>query len=230
MKIVVLSDYLGRSEYLEKLTLVVEDIDPDMIVFAGGICRERTGINGEEMVKCCSDEINEFLDHIISLGKQCLIIPGGSDVPTKTYDDIMLERGKHPLIRHIHLRYVQIDGVLFCGCGGVIDGEGLQYQITKSTVYDKMINLKAFKQEKILLLHTPFEIKSVHDDVGSKTVNDLIEQLDPKMVFYAKDPEGHKMRLVGDCVAVCPGDMASGRYCVVNTKTMNVQFKNMEDL
>ncbi len=250
MRIITATDFLGKKRFLKPLQQVVRKTEPDVFLFTGGICRGEAHVKEIEEAteserepkktkdslieerKKKNEDIVQFIDFLKTLDIPCLIIPGRTDSPVPMYDNLLSEHLVHPKLHFIHLKYVQIGGFLFSGCGGFIadDNESyFEYRIDKESVRNSMENLKSFGQEKILLFHTPFETTSEDGTIfGSQCVSEIIEYLKPKMLFYGMTPPENRMKIIDDCVTVNPGPLAEGDYAVVNTKTMNVEFKKLE--
>ncbi len=250
MRIIATTDFLGEKRILEPLQKTVRKKDPDVFLFMGGMCRGESHIKeiedamkaGREPNKTKealieerkkkNEDIIQFVDFLKTLNLPCLIVPGRTDSPVPMYENILSEHISHPNLHLIHLKYVQLGGFLFSGCGGLIADDNehyFEYRIDKDSVRDSMKNLRSFGQEKILLFHTPFESTSEDGTVtGSMCVNEIIKYLEPKILFYGMTPPEEKMKIIGDCVTVNPGPLAEGNYALMNTKTMNVEFKKLE--
>ncbi len=250
MRIIATTDFLGKSEFLEPLRQTVGKMEPDVFLFLGGMSRGelhikvfeeslRTGQKPSktedalrEERKMKSEDIVLFLEFLKSLNTPCLIIPGRTDSPVPMYEKLIADNVGYPDLHFVHLKYLQIGRFLFSGCGGLVADESEEYfehRINSDVVVDSMKNLRSFGQDKILLFHTPFETTGENGTLsGTSCVKEIIEYLKPKLFFYGMTSPEKKMTVIGESVTVNPGLLARGEYAVVNTKTMNVEFKTLE--
>lgn len=250
MRIIAISDYMGAKAYLEPLNKVIKEKEPEVLLFAGGITsgdehikeieaarqEERKPDRTKEVLfqerKKKREDFETFFDFIAKVDTQCLIIPGRTDCPEGLYEAVLSDISNYQNIRHLHLKFAQIEGILFSGCGGLIADDNEEFfecRIDRDSVISKMENLRGFKQEKILLFHTPPTLNREKPPVpGSVYVDELIELLRPKMLFYGMVSPENGMKIIDDCVTIDPGPLSEGNYVMVNTTTMNVDFKKLE--
>ncbi len=252
MRLIVISDYLGRQEYLEPLKEVIEGEDFDALVFTGGMAEGKESITeytkalaegrepGKEKdtlieeKKRKEEDIKKFLEYLTKLDLPVLFVPGHTDTPLDMYEDLVnMALDKTQNLHYVHLKFLQLDNYIFSGCGGIIGDESekyFQYKISIGELKTRLRNLKTFRQEKIMVVHTPPSVGEGDDmEEPSEYVNEVIKFLKPKILFYGMIDPKSKMRVINDTVAISPGPLTEGNYCVVNTKTMSVEFENLED-
>ncbi len=248
MKIVAIADYLGEKANLDPFRRVVKEELPDLLLFTGGVT------NGEEHIKELElskkeardpektkdelfkerikkkEDFEVFFDFLKSLDIPCMIVPGKTDSPLGLFQTTLSDRLEHANMHYLHLKFVQMEGVLFSGCGGLLaeDSEDFfELRLDKDSVLNNMKNLRSFKQEKILLFHTPPTLEPGDPTVpGSVYVDELIDALSPKMLFYGLAKK-NGMKIIDDCVTINPGSLMEGEYVMVNTTTMKVDFKRL---
>lgn len=252
MRLIVISDLLGQTEYIEPLREVIDEDDFDALIFTGGMGEgeefkkeyRRARAEGEkpdkekesilEEKKRKEEEIKKFLGYLTKLDLPVLFIPGHTDTPLEMYEDLVnTALDKTQNLHYIHLKFLQLDKFIFSGCGGIIGDESeefFEYRIPINELKNRLRNLKTFSQEKIVVVHTPPSIDEGEEIEGAVGyVDDVIKFLKPKILFYGMiDPE-NKMRVINDTVAISPGPLKDGNYCIVNTKTMSVDFENLEE-
>ncbi|MGM0509967.1 MAG: metallophosphoesterase [Thermoplasmatota archaeon] len=251
MRLIVISDYLGHEEYLEPLRDVVEEDDFDALVFTGGMAegkesiseytkalvegrepgKEKDGITEEKKKK--KEEIKKFLEYLTKFDLPVLFVPGHTDTPLEMYEDLVnIALDKTQNLHYVHLKFLQLDKFIFSGCGGIIGDESeefFQYKIPVGELKSRLKNLKTFRQEKVMVVHTPPSVGEGDEiEESSEYVDEVIKFLKPKILFYGMiDPE-NKMRVINDTVVITPGPLYEGNYCIVNTKTMSVEFENLD--
>ncbi|MFO7991688.1 MAG: hypothetical protein R6U61_05280 [Thermoplasmata archaeon] len=251
MNIIGINDYLGSSEHLEALGEVIDDGDYDVFVFPGGITKgekhreemlsaEREGRepekNKEELDlerKNKKREMENFLNFLIDIEIPTLLIPGRNDIPFRMYQLVLEEFEDYPFIHPLHLKFVKLGGLIFSGCGGKIGDRNQDFfelEVYKEDMMQRMTNLRTFSQEKILLFHNPPVYPGTEEpEEGSPYVNQIIQLVNPKIVFYGMIDPASGMKIIDDTVAINPGPFNEGNYVEVNTTTMKVDFKNLEE-
>lgn len=248
MKLIAISGYLGVREYLSPLKKVIQDEEPDGLVFTGGMARgkeslkefekpeeDRSKKKMKEELEGKRKDIEAFMKFLRSLNIPCFVIPGRTDSPTNLYDELTGDAfDEDPDLHSIHLRFVQKSRLLFSGCGGLVSTEEEDYfshNVHPDRMTDKMNNLKSFGQDIILLFHTPPKSALEEEPAeGNEEVEDLIEELKPKLVFYGMVYPEKKMKVVDDVVMINPGPLSEGHYGIVDTASMKVDFKDLEEM
>lgn len=250
MRIIGIRDYMGAEEYLDDLKVLIDQDDFDLLVFMGGISPgeehikeyreakeegrepEKSKRNIVEERKRKKKDMESFFQFLGELSTTSMIVPGRTDVPLPLLENQLEKSEGIPDLHYIHCKFVQFKRMIFSGCGGVIGDEVedfFEYRVDREYVFEMFKNLKGFTQEKILVFHTP-PVDPVTDEPeeGLPFVNDIIDMLDPKFLFYGMVEPVDKMKIINDCVTINPGPLAEGNYVEVNTTTMNVEFKNLE--
>lgn len=251
MNIIGINDYLGSSEYLEALRDVVEAGDYDVFVFTGGLTKgekhleelrsaEKEGREPQKNKEVLDlerkekkRELENFLNFLIDLDIPVMLVPGKNDIPFRMYQLVLEEYEDYPFLHPIHLKFVKLGGLIFSGCGGRIGDRNedfFELEIYKEDVIQRMKNLRTFRQEKILLFHNPPVYPGTEEPKeGSPYVNQIIQMVNPKIVFYGMIDPASGMKIIDDTVAINPGPFTEGNYVEVNTTTMKVDFKKLEE-
>lgn len=250
MNILAITEYLGEEKYLEPLKNVINTENIDVLVFTGGIARGKgflkeymEGDEGDKDRHKTKDEfekelenkerdMNTFMGFLESIQIPAAVIPGRTDSPVSLYEEKVEQRLiNSPNLHSAHLKYAQIGGFLFSGCGGLVSDESedyFQYKISANRLMNRISNLQSFKQKKIFLFHTAPELPGISSSYSSSKLKDLIKELGPKFVFYSMTEPENKMKVIDDTVTVNPGALYDGNYAIVNTTNMSVEFKKLK--
>ena len=251
MKIIAANDFFGEERYLGPLRNVIEEGDYDLFVYSGGLSTGNKSINeylnskldGREPDKekeDIQDEIEDkkedmilFMDFVDDLEIPSIIVPGRTDSPLSEYEDIVRERAeKNSDIHYLHFKFVNMGGFLFSGCGGLLGQESESYfqvMVDFDKVKEMMQNLKTYKREKILILQTPPSF-AFEEDIADEYVDHIIDMVEPKILFYGMGEPKKKLRVMNNTITVNPGPLSDGNYVTINTKNMNIRFKNLEEM
>ena len=247
MKILAISDYHGAEEYIQPLneTAIKEKID--IIVFSGDIVKGtargtewltakkegRKPNQDKENIKTEKDEdlalYRNFYENILK-EIPMLVVPGNMDAPEKRYFSVTLNLNANN-IHPIHGELYYSEDYVFSGFGGEITEDieesffVLQYPgaVAKHTLK----KLKYIRKQKILILHSP-PISKIGQEgdliFGSKTVNELISEIKPKILFCGHAHKAQGKDTIENTLCVNPGPLKYGNIAIVDTENLNVEI------
>jgi Icc-related predicted phosphoesterase len=252
MKILAISDIHGNEQALEGLKEIVEQEDPDLIVFSGDIVKAKArgsewysarrenrdpewnkGIRDEEKEDVAFYEL--FFSRINDLGLPVLCVPGNMDAPKERYGAIVNDAmDRFENIHVIHNSEFRYNGFVFRGFGGEITEDQREDMFVHQ--YNRLDIQRSVMDEGkniILVTHSPPVGERVSkegaSEKGSAVVNDVVERTRALMVFCGHAHEPNMERISGASV-INPGPLKGNSYAIVevdDNEHIDVKHKKM---
>lgn len=252
MKIVCLSDYHGKKEYLNKFIDSIAGENPGLIIFAGDIVkglargeewleskyrgwvpsREKEEIKLEE--KEDAEIYRTFYNAFAELKIKMVMVPGNMDAPLKRFLDAF-EKEALPggNIELVHARWVEYGGYAIGGFGGEITESGREdffvLQFPQDDMFKKLTPAPASKK-KILLFHTP-ALGHLDEDSGRHkgvdSVKKIIEEVSPILTVFGHSHKSGGKDFIGTSLLINPGAMKEGNWAVVDLEKKEARFNNV---
>ena len=254
MKALVIGDLQGNLEFLGKLTEVIPQIRPHMILFTGGITKGTARLR--EFEKALQEkrhpdrfrpEILEeekedlmlyerFFDSLGNLDLPVYTVPGRMDAPLHRYEKAARDHEiTFPKIRSVHQGFAFFHEYEIVGLGGEItEHDREDFFILRYPRWEAEYSLKFVfdlkPRQLLMLFHTPprsgeFDLVGGRY-IGSEVVTDLIKTFNPRYAFVGTLPTPRK-GWVGDTLVVAPGALAQGYYAVVDLTDRSVEFGDL---
>jgi Icc-related predicted phosphoesterase len=252
MKIVCLSDFHGRKEYLDKFIDSIAGEKPDLIIFAGdivkGLARGEEWLESKyrgwvpnkekEEIKLEEKEDAElyraFYNAFAELKIKMVIVPGNMDAPLKRFLDVF-EKEAFPRgnIELVHARWIECCGYAIGGFGGEITESGREdffvLQFPQADLFMKLTPAQGSKK-RILLFHTP-PLGHLDEDSGRhkgvKAIKKIIEEVSPVLAVFGHSHKSSGKDLIGTSLLINPGAMKEGNWAVVDLEKKEVRFNNV---
>ena len=246
MKIVCLSDFHGRCEYLGKFIDGIMKEKPDFIFFTGDIVKgsarghewieskyrglvpkkEKEEIKLEE--KKDMDFYRAFYNSFGATKIKMMMVPGNMDAPwTRFFHAFKAEAKTKGNITLVHGCWTGADNYLINGFGGEItkyENENFfVLQFSEKEVKKKLshcngtpINWCSIQSQKLMLFHTP----------PFGYIEEVIKKIQPLMVCFGHSHKAGKS-FIGSSLLVNPGAMKDGSWAVVELEKKEVKFYNV---
>ena len=254
MLIFSISDFHGELKILSKLKEKIKEIKPDVIVFTGDVVKgyargneflnaKEKGIKPRKNLPEIKEEAKEdfylykkFYQTLNEIKIPVMAINGNMDAPESRMFDVILNENLE-FINLVQENPYSLGKFIFAGIGGEItENEREDFfllKYTKKEIEFSLLRLKKIKdKEKILLFHSPPLGKIVDLDdgkhKGSKIVNELIQEIKPKMVFCGHAHHAQGKEIISKTLVINPGALKYGNYALVDTERMEVKFRNIE--
>lgn len=254
MKILAISDLHGAMELLDSFKQEVELLKPDIIVFTGDIvkgyarCNEfleamswsrepvwdKPEIEAEEMEDL--QIYSEFFGTIETLKIPTMIIPGNMDAPeSRFFSQAFKFSISSEYIKILQENIIIIEDYVLFGFGGEITEASTErlfvLQYPKRQVEFAIRKVGYIEKESIFLFHTPPTGKIVDIEAGSHRgslrINEFIQRYSPKIVFCGHAHKAQGMEMIDSSLVINPGAMKHGNMSIVDTKTLEVEFKKI---
>jgi Icc-related predicted phosphoesterase len=203
-KLLVISDIHAAMRYVRGL----RDIKRDLTVVAG------------DLAGCGSlDEAREVLEELASQGPPVIWVPGNCDSP----DSVKLNVDNTYLV---HEKVVELEGLVFVGMGGSIYTPfNTPFEYSDEYLGRKLGELlektKGIENSRLIVIsHTPpyrsgLDLVRGGEFVGSKSLRELIEKYQPRLLFSGHIHEAPGVTNIGITLALNPGPLQRGNYAVV---------------
>lgn len=247
MKIIVISDFHGTKEVMAPLNSLIDNESPDIVVFCGDIVKGH--VRGNEWlsskkfnrkpdkekieIKNEKEEDLELYDYFyknIRKDAPVLVVPGNMDAPESRYFSTLLNmniKNLYPLHEQLFFK----EKYVFAGFGSEItenkEEDFFVLQYPKDKVKFALRKVKWVKKEKILVFHSPPVSKiGIEGDVvvGSNAVNEIIDEIKPKILFCGHAHRAAGTDMVNDTLCVNPGPLKYRNAAVVDSENLNVRF------
>lgn len=245
MKIIVTSDFHGAKEVMVPLNNLIDNEKPDIVVFCGDIVKgyarggecltskklgrkpdkEKMEIKNEEFEDL---ELYDYFYKNIRKKAPVLVVPGNMDAPEGRYFSTL------PNIKNIYSLHEQLffkEKYVFAGFGGEITENKNEsffvLKYPKEKVRPMIDKVKQIEKEKILIFHSPPVSKiGIEGDivVGSNAVNEIIEEIKPKILFCGHAHKAAGTDIVKNTLCVNPGPLKYRNAAVVDSEKMDVRF------
>ena len=254
MKFVCLTDYRGASEYLSTVSQIVEREGPDMIFYCGGSMKGEARFQEYETARRFhskpdagnpaiqaeisrdTEYLRELLLALADTQKEVYVVPGYNDAPESLYFKTVYNYARiYPNLRPVHEMMYREDQFMVAGFGGDMniseDNRELVLQYSRTWVEFALRRVEYFPGEKILLFHSPPVCrldKSGDEHCGVLLINEMIENVSPRLVLCGRATSGQGTVKLGSAVVVNPGPFFEGHYAVIEYPSMDIQFKNVK--
>lgn len=253
MKIVCLSDFHGKKEYLKKFVKGITLEKPDLIFFAGDVVRglargeewldskyrgwapnrEKEEIQLEE--KEDMDSYRAFYNAFGETQIKMMMVPGNMDAPwTRFFQAFEAEAGPKGNITLVHGAWTSVGNYLIGGFGGEITESQKEdffvLQFPQKEVREKLKRVRQNPGGKLMLFHTPpygyLDIDSGRHK-GIDAVTTLIEEHRPALAVFGHSHKAKGKAFIGESLLVNPGAMKDGNWAVVELEKKGVKFYNV---
>lgn len=252
MRFMVLSDYHANRKVLQGLEHVFEKENPDMIFYCGGsMSAAQRAKEYETALKFHGkpdlshpqvrleqeqgkESLREFAEVLAKTSRPVYFLPGESDAPEEEYFHVVYSYGNiYPNLHQAHERLYREEFFWVAGFGGGLsttdDERSLLLHYTQPWAQFACRHWRYLTGEKVLLFHTPPVSrldKSKDERKGAVFLNELIEELSPKLVFHGMAEKGQGWVKLGETVVVNPGFLRDGCYAVVEYPSLDIGFRN----
>ncbi len=221
-RVLATTNVAGNTEYLNRLTEVVDSADIDAVALIGNLADPNT-----------QDKVAQYKAIFKIAGHfhvPVFYIPGAKDVPLYQYlrEAYNIEL-VFPMLKGVHGKVAFGPGhIAFVGMGGhILDDEHVTPEEHEELRYPgwmveyelKILNeLKDYV--KVFLFSTPPSHKGMNRD-GSTTLEELIKTFAP--VAAIVDDKEFYHEFLGTTLVVSPGKLAEGDYAVVDLRRRKVE-------
>jgi Icc-related predicted phosphoesterase len=200
----------GHPEALAKLQALVQDRQPDGVLFAGGILGNDPASLAEKRARW-----EEFFDGLGRPGVFTAVVPGSAEAPLREFlrlaKDAELE---HPNIHVAHATLFERGNVAVCGLGGELTEaeDRTEDRLSYSRVTAEYFLRALWRSEqphKILLLNAapPGQLGG---EAGNPICGDLIDSYHPSLCVVAGTTERRGFQRIAHTLVVNPGRLADG--------------------
>ncbi len=235
MRVLIISDFHGRIEYLDPLKVEVGIERPDLILFAGDIVKghargnewlnaQREGRPPNRTLRSIEDEEKEdlilyrqFYNFLGSFDIPVCFVPGNMDAPWSRFWGAFSEV-RFQNIHLVHRTFYFLSELMIYGFGGEIsDGAKEDFFVL---IYPGAEVKKAFTdieaEKKIYLFH---HAPAGFARGGSPTVREIIERDQPLLVACGHRHKEIGIGNIGRTVVINPGPLKEKRYAIFDLET-----------
>ena len=255
MKFLCLTDYRGSSELLTPLGLMIQEEQPDFILYCGGTMKGQARLAEYENAKhfhgkpsmdspeiqqeILEDEehLRQFMLFLADTQKTVYVLPGMSDAPEAVYFKTVYALTRlYANLRPAHEQVYHEDDFLVSGFGGqlTVGEDDREFLLRYTTPWAEFStrNLSYMPGDKILMTYTPPVCRLDMADgerLGMLFVNDLIEKTAPKFLVCGQAYSSPGRVLLGSTVVINPGPLFKGQYAVLDYPSCETRFERLVD-
>ncbi len=244
MKILVISDFHGASQYLQPLKNVISKKNLDLVIFCGDVVRGSargsewlSGVRNKTTHAIILEEKEDleiyetFYTFFEQFSLPVLTVPGNMDAPEERYFRATLNRKSN--IYLIHQNMFIRDNVIFFGYGGEITDIYENYFVLQYPAEHFELSLKKYAYyecEKILVTHTPPVAKIGKEGafvLGKEIVNKIINEVKPKLLLCGHAHKSQGIDRINETICINPGPIKYGNCVIVDSNTLDVVFEKL---
>jgi Icc-related predicted phosphoesterase len=255
LRLLVISDFHGKTDVLPPLRNIISELKPDVIIFTGDVVKgyargdewlaaRQEGREPEITTEIIAEEEEDlrfyeaFFTFFEDIGIPLFAIPGNMDAPVGRYSQYVIQKyQKSAIVRIIHDDLQELQGFRFAGFGGQFAAAGAEAYFVRIYLEDEAIDamqrLTEVKESTklALLFHHP-PIAKVGDDQGvqkgSRAVNRIIEMLKPTYVFCGHAHKARAIEKINGATVINPGALKDGNYAIVDFQTSEISLEKIE--